>query len=240
MVTYEEFSARAAAVETRIAAACLSAGRGPGEVRLMAVTKTHPADAARFAARHGLAAVGENRVQEAAAKRSELAAAGGPAPALRWELIGHLQSNKAKLAAETFDCIQSVDSDKLARRLDAAAGELGKTLAVLLQVNAGRDPAKFGAEPEDAPRLLETALACPHLRVEGLMTIAPLGAEEAETAEHARRTFANLRAMRDDFKTRFGVTLPELSMGMSGDLEIAVAAGSTCVRVGTALFGGRG
>jgi uncharacterized pyridoxal phosphate-containing UPF0001 family protein len=141
MVTYEEFSARAAAVETRIAAACLSAGRGPGEVRLMAVTKTHPADAARFAARHGLAAVGENRVQEAAAKRSELAAAGGPAPALRWELIGHLQSNKAKLAAETFDCIQSVDSDKLARRLDAAAGELGKTLAVLLQVNAGRDPA---------------------------------------------------------------------------------------------------
>jgi pyridoxal phosphate enzyme (YggS family) len=240
MVTYEEFSARAAAVETRIAAACLSAGRGPGEVRLMAVTKTHPADAARFAARHGLAAVGENRVQEAAAKRSELAAAGGPAPALRWELIGHLQSNKAKLAAETFDCIQSVDSDKLARRLDAAAGELGKTLAVLLQVNAGRDPAKFGAEPEDAPRLLETALACPHLRVEGLMTIAPLGADEAETAEHARRTFANLRAMRDDFKTRFGVTLPELSMGMSGDLEIAVAAGSTCVRVGTALFGGRG
>ncbi len=237
MVTYEEFSVRAAAVEARIAAACHAAGRPPGEVRLLAVTKTHPADAARFAARHGLSAVGENRVQEAAAKRSELAA---ELPALRWELIGHLQSNKAGLAAATFDCIQSVDSEKLARRLDAAAGELGKTLAVLLQVNAGRDPAKFGAEIEDAPRLLEAALACPHLRVEGLMTIAPLGAHETETAEHARRTFANLREMRDDFRTRHGVSLPELSMGMSGDLEIAIAAGSTCLRVGTALFGGRG
>lgn len=241
MFTYEEFCARAAGVEARIASACRATGRLPGEVRLLAVTKTHPADAARFAARHGLAAVGENRVQEAAAKRAELIAAGdAETAALRWELIGHLQSNKAKLAAETFERIQSVDSDKLARRLDAAAGELGKTLAVLLQVNAGRDPAKFGAEPDDAPRLLETALACPHLRVEGLMTIAPLGADEAETAEHARRTFANLRAMRDDFAMRFGVPLTELSMGMSGDLEIAIAAGSTCVRVGTALYGGRG
>jgi pyridoxal phosphate enzyme (YggS family) len=241
MFTYEEFCAQAAAVEARIASACHATGRLPGEVRLLAVTKTHPADAARFAARRGLAAVGENRVQEAAAKRGELAAAGDAETAtLRWELIGHLQSNKAKLAAETFDRIQSLDSEKLARRLDAAAGELGKTLSVLLQVNAGRDPAKFGAEPEDAPRLLETALACPHLRVEGLMTIAPLGADEAETAEHARRTFANLRAMRDDFAPRFGVALPELSMGMSSDLEIAIAAGSTCVRVGTALYGGRG
>jgi PLP dependent protein len=244
MFTYEDFINRATAVDARISAACSAAGRRRAEVRLLAVTKTHPAAAARFAARFGLAAVGENRVQEAAAKRAELAtaAADGAAvelAALRWELIGHLQGNKAKLAAETFDCIQSVDSEKLARRLDAAAGELGRTLAVLLQVNAGRDPAKFGAEPEDAPRLLETALACPHLRVGGLMTIAPLGADEAETAEHARRTFANLRAMRDEFTTRFGVALPELSMGMSGDLEIAIAAGSTCVRVGAALFGGR-
>ncbi|MEY4487687.1 MAG: hypothetical protein RIQ79_195 [Verrucomicrobiota bacterium] len=239
MVTYEEFITRATVVESQIASACRTAGRDPGAVRLLAVTKTHPAEAACFAARHGLAAVGENRVQEAAVKRTELAAAGGPGAALRWELIGHLQGNKAKQAAETFDCIQSVDSEKLVRRLDTAAGELGKTLAVLLQVNAGRDPAKFGAEPEDAPRLLEAALACPHLRVEGLMTIAPLGVDAAETAEHARRTFSNLREMRDAFQTRFGVPLAELSMGMSGDLEIAVAAGSTCVRVGTALFGGR-
>lgn len=237
MLTYEDFSARVAVLEARIAAACGVAGRPPAQVRLLAVTKTHPADAVRFAARRGLAAVGENRVQEAAAKRAELAV---EVPTLRWELIGHLQSNKAGPAAATFDCIQSVDSEKLVRRLDASAGELGKTLAVLLQVNAGRDPAKFGAEPEDAPRLLEIALACPHLRVEGLMTIAQLGATEADTADHARRTFDNLRVMRDDFRTRFGVALPELSMGMSGDLEIAIAAGSTCLRVGTALFGERG
>lgn len=237
MLTYEDFSARVAVLEARIAAACGVAGRPHAEVRLLAVTKTHPADAVRFAARRGLAAVGENRVQEAAAKRAELAV---EVPTLRWELIGHLQSNKAGAAAATFDCIQSVDSEKLVRRLDASAGELGKTLAVLLQVNAGRDPAKFGAEPEDAPRLLEIALACPHLRVEGLMTIAQLGATEVETADHARRTFDNLRVMRDDFRTRFGVALPELSMGMSGDLEIAIAAGSTCLRVGTALFGERG
>lgn len=237
MLTYEDFSARVAVLEARIAAACGVAGRPPAQVRLLAVTKTHPADAVRFAARRGLAAVGENRVQEAAAKRAELAV---EVPTLRWELIGHLQSNKAGAAAATFDCIQSVDSEKLVRRLDASAGELGKTLAVLLQVNAGRDPAKFGAEPEDAPRLLEIALACPHLRVEGLMTIAQLGATEADTADHARRTFDNLRVMRDDFRTRFGVALPELSMGMSGDLEIAIAAGSTCLRVGTALFGERG
>lgn len=233
MITYEEFQARVDAVEARMAAACRAAGRDSGSVRLLAVTKTHPADAAAYAARRGLAAVGENRVQEAAEKRS-LAPDG-----LRWELIGHLQSNKARLAAETFDRIQSVDTEKLARRLDAAAGELGRPLSALLQVNAGRDPAKFGCELEDAPRLLDTALALPHLRVEGLMTIAPLGATDAETADHAARTFANLRSLRDDLAARFGVALPELSMGMSGDLETAVAAGSTCVRVGTALFGSR-
>lgn len=237
MLTYEEFFSRVTEVEARIAAACVAVGRAPHEVKLLAVTKTHPADAAIYAARHGLAAVGENRVQEAMAKRPEATAAG--ASALRWELIGHLQSNKARAAAETFDRIQSVDTEKLARRLDQAAGELGRPLAVLLQVNAGRDPAKFGCEIEDAPRLLEAALALPNLRVEGLMTIAPLGADETETQAHARRTFENLRALRDEFATRFGVALPELSMGMSGDLEAAVAAGSTCVRVGTALFGAR-
>jgi hypothetical protein len=111
---------------------------------------------------------------------------------------------------------------------------------VLLQINAGNDPAKFGAEPGDAPRLLEVALAKPHLQVDGLMTIAPLGATPAETAEFARRTFANLRAIRDDLRTRSGQPLGELSMGMSGDLEIAITEGSTLVRVGTALYGSRG
>ena len=243
MVTYDAFLARLAEVNARLAAACGSAGRAPETVRLLPVTKTHPADAAVFAARAGLAAVGENRVQEAAAKRPEtaaaLSAAAGGVAAPRWELIGHLQSNKARLAAETFDRIQSVDTEKLVRHLDRAAGELGRPLAVLLQVNAGRDPAKFGCELEDAPRLLEAALSAPHLRVEGFMTIAPLGANDNETAEHARRTFATLRELRDTLAARCGAPLPELSMGMSGDLELAVAAGSTCVRVGTALYGAR-
>jgi pyridoxal phosphate enzyme (YggS family) len=233
MLTYEEFCLRADEVEARLAAACRTAGRPADSVRLLPVTKTHPVDAAAHAARRGYAAVAENRVQEAAAKRPLAPAA------LRWELIGHLQSNKSRLAAETFDRIQSVDSEKLVRHLDRAAAELGRPLAVLLQINAGRDPAKFGAELEDAPRLLDAALACPALRVEGLMTIAPLGATPAETAEHARRTFAALRELRDTLATRTGAVLSELSMGMSGDLELAVAAGSTCVRVGTALFGAR-
>lgn len=244
MITYEDFCFRVEEVEARIAAAAVAAGRAPGEVKLLPVTKTHPADAAVYAARRGLGAVGENRVQEAAAKRPEAAARllaeGGTVAAPRWELIGHLQSNKARAAAETFDRIQSVDTEKLARHLDRAAGESGRKLAVLLQVNAGRDPAKFGCELEDAPRLLETALALPNLRVEGLMTIAPLGATEAEAVEHARRTFAALRELRDELAGRFAVALPELSMGMSGDLEAAVAAGSTCVRVGSALYGARG
>lgn len=145
MLTYEEFCLRVDEVEARIAAACRAAGRPAEAVRLLPVTKTHPAEAAVHAARRGLGGVAENRVQEAAAKRP-LAPAG-----LRWELIGHLQSNKSRLAAETFDCIQSVDSEKLARHLDRAATENGRRLAVLLQINAGRDPAKFGAELEDAP-----------------------------------------------------------------------------------------
>lgn len=232
--TYDEFARRADEIRARIAAACRVAGRDPAGVELLAVTKTHPAEAAQHAARYGLKGVGENRVQEAAAKRPLVAAP------LRWELIGHLQSNKARLAAAHFDRVQSVDSVKLLTHLDRAAAELGKVLPVLLQVNAGDDPAKFGADPADAPALLEAALGLKHLRVEGLMTIAPLGATPEETTGHARRTFASLRTLRDTLAARAGVPLAELSMGMTGDLEEAVAAGSTLVRVGTALFGSRG
>jgi pyridoxal phosphate enzyme (YggS family) len=234
--SYEEFARRADEIRQRIAAACARAQRDPAGVELLAVTKTHPAVAADYAARYGLRAVGENRVQEGVAKRPQVAPA---AAGLRWELIGHLQSNKARLAAAHFDRIQSVDREKLLSALDRAAAELGRPLSVLLQINAGQDPAKFGAEPADAPRLLDAALACPHLRVEGLMTIAPLGATAEETAGHAERTFVTLRALRDDLATRRGISLPQLSMGMTGDLEIAVAAGSTQVRVGTALYGHR-
>lgn len=225
----EEFRRRADAVVARIAKACLAAGRSPGEVELLAVTKSHPAAAAELAAQYGLRAVGENRVQEGVEKRSQVKAA------LSWELIGHLQSNKARLAAGHFDRVQSVDSAKLLGALDRVAGELGKTLPVLLQVNAGNDPAKSGVEPADALALLEAALRCGHLRVDGLMTVAPL----SEDPDVARRAFDNLRSIRDVLREKSGVRLPTLSMGMSGDFEAAVASGSTLVRVGSALFGAR-
>jgi len=223
------FTANLAAVRARIAAACAACGRDPATVTLLPVTKTHPVAAAVAAYAAGFAAVGENRVSEAAEKRP-VAPAG-----LRWELIGHLQSNKAKAAVATFDRIQSVDSPELAKRLDRLAGEAGKRLPVLLQANAGADPAKFGTDFDGLAALLDTALASPHLAVEGLMTIAPLD----ESPEVARRCFDRLRTWRDGLAASRGIVLPELSMGMSGDLGQAVAAGSTLLRVGTALFGGR-
>jgi pyridoxal phosphate enzyme (YggS family) len=232
-IDYEIFRERVDQLLGQIASACRTAGRDPGEVILLPVTKNHPAAAAEYVSRYGLAAVGENRVQEAVDKRAQVAGT------LRWELIGHLQSNKAKLAAAHFERVQSVDSVKLLDHLDRAAGELGKKLPVLIQINAGNDPAKFGAEPSDAPRLLEAALTRAHLQVDGLMTIAPLGATESETAALAHHTFANLRTIRDDLAIRGGIPLRELSMGMTGDFAAAVAEGSTLVRVGTALFGPR-
>src|ERR1035437_9488141 len=214
LIPYEEFARRADAVRARIVAACAGGGRDPGEVELLAVTKSHPFDAVEYAARYGLRAVGENRVQEAVEKRAQ-----STAP-IAWELIGHLQSNKAKLAAQHFDRVQSVDSEKLLNHLDRAAAELGKTLPVLLHINAGDDPAKFGADLAGTPRLLEIALTKKNLRIDGLMTIAPLGTTPAETAAHAIRTFANLRALRDDLAARFGTPLRELSMGMTADLAL--------------------
>ena len=226
---FETFKSRADAVMERIRAACAASGRDPSGVELLAVTKTHPAGAVECAARSGLRAVGENRVQEAVDKRAQTQAR------VEWELIGHLQSNKAKVAAQSFERIQSVDSVKLLDLLDRYAGELGRTLRVLLQVNAGHDPAKSGVEPEAAEALLTAALARRHLKVDGLMTIAPL----SQDPEVARRTFANLRAIRDDLRARAGAPLSVLSMGMSGDIEAAIREGSTLVRVGSALFGPR-
>lgn len=226
---YDAFAKRCRLVLDRMERACAACGRAPAEVGLLPVTKFHPAEAASWVGRFGLSSVGENRVQEAREKRP---LATFP---LRWELIGHLQSNKAKVAVEVFDRIQSADSAKLLRLLDRAAGEAGKKLPVLLQINAGDDPNKEGVDVADAPALLEAALACPNLVVDGLMTIAPLSSEPTV----AERCFDRLRVTRDDLAGRFGVKLPELSMGMSGDLEAAIRAGSTLVRVGTALFGER-
>jgi pyridoxal phosphate enzyme (YggS family) len=226
---YDEFKGRADAVRARIREGCARAGRDPAGVELLAVTKSHPAGAVEFAARYGLRAVGENRVQEAVDKRALTSAA------VSWELIGHLQSNKARLAAQNFERIQSVDSGKLLGILDRVAGELGRTLPVLLQVNAGHDPAKSGVEPEGAPALLDAALRLRNIRVDGLMTIAPL----SEDPDVARRTFAGLREIRDRLSASSGAPLRELSMGMSADIEAAIAEGSTLVRVGSALFGPR-
>jgi pyridoxal phosphate enzyme (YggS family) len=226
---YEEFQRRAEAVRALIEDACARAGRDPDDVELLAVTKGQPVEAVEFAARLGLSAVGESRVQEAIDKRALTRAA------VAWELIGHLQSNKARLAVAHFDRIQGVDSEKLAEILDREAAALGKVQAVLLQVNAGLDPAKSGVEPAGAAQLLSAALARKNLRVEGLMTIAPNSGDPGV----ARRTFAHLREIRDRLAADSGAPLRELSMGMSGDLEAAVLEGSTIVRVGSALFGGR-
>lgn len=229
MITYSTFEANCRRIEERIANACSSTNRSPAEVAILPVTKTHPAAAVDYAMRYGFPAVGENRVQEAVDKQPQAPAS------IVWELIGHLQSNKARLAAAHFTRVQSVDSARLVQRLDTAAAETGRTLAILLQVNAGDDPAKFGVTCADTPALLETALGCQHLRVEGLMTIAPLDGDPAV----ATRCFNRLRETRDRLAAQFGVSLPELSMGMTSDLEEAVKAGSTQVRIGSALFGAR-
>ncbi len=229
VVTFEQFTGHCESVLARIKKACIDCGRDPSAVRLLPVTKTHPVDAALYAHRFGLRAVGENRVQEAIAKRPL-------APAdLRWELIGHLQSNKAKSALQVFDVIQSVDSAELAARLGRIAQELNLKRDIYIQVNSGNDPAKFGCELSEAPAILEVALAQPALRVVGLMAVPPLA--DGNTA--AERTFNELRLCRDALESRFKIKLPELSMGMSGDLEIAIKAGSTCVRVGSSLYGAR-
>ena len=230
-LTYEEFQANLARVRARVAAACAAAGRPADSVRILVVTKTHPVEAALYARRAGLPGVGENRVQEALDKIATC-----PDREVRWELIGHLQSNKASKAAAAFARIQSVDRVELAQKLDRAAAVLGKVLPILLQVNAGDDPAKFGVACNEAPALMEAALKCPALKVEGLMTIAPLAPEKPEVA---RRAFARLRETRDALAKQFHVPLTELSMGMTDDLEAAVREGSTLVRVGTALFGKR-
>lgn len=230
MIEEAEFLERASALRERVTQVCESCGRDPVEVKLLPVTKRWPAETVRMAARAGFPSVGENRVVEALEKMEEVE------ESVEWELIGHLQSNKAKWVPEKFARVQSADSAKLLRRLDAAAGEGGSSLRVLLQVNAGEDPAKFGVLPAEAPSLLEVALSCSNLKPEGLMTIAPFAPDEPEVA---RGTFERLRSLKEDLEARFSVGLPELSMGMSGDLEEAISAGSTMIRVGSALFGER-
>ena len=217
-------------VRSRIAAACARAGRDPAEVEIVAVTKTHGADVVREAWDAGLGIVGENKVQEAAWKKP--ASVSGP----MWHLIGHLQGNKVRKALELFDFIHSVDSAALCDRINAIAEDMGASPHILLEVNVSGERSKSGMRPEDVePTVRHIMEACPRLTVEGLMTMAPF----SESPEDARPYFRRLRELRDAVEKSLGVGLPRLSMGMSGDYEVAVEEGATWVRLGTVLFGER-
>jgi pyridoxal phosphate enzyme (YggS family) len=216
-------------VRAVIAAACRRAGRDPGQVRLVAVSKTVDLERIRAAIAAGQDLFGENYLQEAAGK---IAALGRQ---LSWHLVGHLQTNKARGAVDLFDLIHSVDRGKLARALDAAAARLGKVQDVLIQVNQGGEETKSGVEPAAALALLQEVARLPHLRVLGLMTMPPWFLDP----EQARPYFRALRELRDRLRDLSGLPLTELSMGMSDDFPVAVEEGATLVRVGTAIFGPR-
>ncbi len=217
------------AVRNRIAAACAQAGRAPETVRLLAVSKTHGPEAVREAAACGQVLFAENRVQEAAAKIPDCPGN------LQWHLIGHLQSNKAALAARLFDWIHSVDSAHILETLDRQAAEAGRTLNVLVQVNVSGERSKSGLAPEAVLPVLEQGNRLHHVQIRGLMTIPPL----AEDAEKARPCFRKLRELRDSWARQTGLDLAELSMGMTHDMAVAIGEGATFVRVGTGIFGAR-
>jgi pyridoxal phosphate enzyme (YggS family) len=224
-----------AAIRERIANAARRAGRNPADVALMAVTKTQPAGRIVEAYAAGQRLFGENRVQEFAEKFGALA----ELQDAEFHMIGHLQSNKATKAAEIFYGLDSVDSAKLAERLNAAAERAGKTLGVLIEINSGGEAAKSGVAPDSAEleQILAAAADWPHLRIRGLMTVPPF----TDDPEGARPYFRQLRELRERLAGRKlpGVSLDVLSMGMSHDFEVAIEEGSTCVRIGTAIFGER-
>lgn len=212
------------AVKTRVENACATAGRKPQDVTLLAVSKKQPIEAVRAVYDAGHRNFGENYVQEMEARIAAL-----PSDA-RLHMIGHLQTNKVKKALGAA-MIHGVDSEKLARAIDKAAGEAGRKIPVLLEVNVGGEDSKSGVAPADCEALVLACTALPALELRGLMCIPP--------EEESRRYFAQLRELRDDLAKRTGLSLPELSMGMSGDFEDAILEGSTIVRVGTAIFGAR-
>ena len=224
-----DFSVRLSTVKAVIAESATAAGRHPDEVELVAVTKTHPPETIREAIEEGQLLFGENRVQEARAKIPLL-----PSKA-RWHLIGHLQKNKIRAALPLFEIIHGVDSLELARDIDRIASELGLFPKILLEVNVAGESTKFGFKPDAIRRDMENLLALERVQIEGLMTIAPI----VEEAEDARKYFAELRGLREELQTAFGIRLPQLSMGMSGDYTAAIREGATMVRIGTAIFGPR-
>jgi pyridoxal phosphate enzyme (YggS family) len=228
-------AARLATVRARLDAAARRAGRDPAEITLIGVTKRMPATQVAEALRAGLSDVGENYVQEAREKEIAVRALLETSTA-RWHMIGRLQRNKAKVAAQIFDVVHSVDRPELARELDRHAATLGRRLAIFLQVSLCDEPQKGGAPPEAVPALVAACAACTALDVRGLMTIP----RDVDHAEATRPVFARLRALRDTLHlAEGGENLHALSMGMSSDFEIAVEEGATHVRVGTAIFGAR-
>jgi pyridoxal phosphate enzyme (YggS family) len=216
-------------IQERISNACARANRDADSVLLLAVSKGMPPEMVSEAVNAGQVSFGENKVQEAKAKIPQ-----SPSRA-RWHMIGHLQSNKCRDAIHFFEMIQSVDSLALAEELNKWADKLGKTMPILLEVNVAGEATKFGFKPEAVLEQLEAINALPRLELHGLMTIAPWTPEP----EKVRPAFARLRNLKVECEQRLGAPLPHLSMGMSGDFEVAIEEGATIVRIGTALFGAR-
>lgn len=225
--------ARLVDVRERIARAAARAGRDPSQIRLIAISKTFAADAVRVVAADGQIDFGENKLQEAQQKRLELA----DLP-IRWHLVGHLQSNKARKAAAEFDVIHSIDSVQLLHRVDEAAAAANRRLDLLIQADLAREPTKHGAREEELLPIFEAARRASAVKVVGLMLLPPA----VDDPESARPWFRRLRTLRDSLKSQSisADMLKEMSMGMSHDYEIAVEEGATFVRVGTAIFGRRG
>ena len=216
-------------IQQRIAAACARAGRDAASVRLLAVSKTHPPESIRALVECGQLLFGENKIQEAKAK---IPLCPGKA---RWQFIGHLQSNKVRDAVELFEMIQGVDSLSIAKEISKRAEQAAKTMPILLEVNVAGEASKFGYAPERLLAELNELNVLPRIEIHGLMAIPPY----APVAEKARPYFKKLREIKERAEVVLGAPLPELSMGMSGDFEVAIEEGATLVRVGTALFGER-
>ena len=230
MTDYSHIKTQLEEIRLRISQSAQKAGRNPDEVKLVAVSKTFPVEAVIEAFNAGQRLFGENRVQEMASKFDRL-----PSD-VEWHLIGHLQSNKTAGAVKMAKVIHAVDSEDLIARIKRIAGESGKKQEILLEINISKEESKFGLRDElEIFKCAECALNSPSVDLKGLMTMAPYGAPECEL----RRIFSGLRELRNKIESSFSAKLPELSMGMSGDYETAIAEGATIVRIGTAIFGKR-
>jgi pyridoxal phosphate enzyme (YggS family) len=224
-----DLTANLNSIQQRMASACARVGRETSSVTLLAIAKSHPPEVVAAAAALGLTLFGENKIQEAKAK---IPLCPGR---LHWHMVGHLQSNKCRDAVELFEMIQSVDSLPLAREISKRAEQAGKTMPVLLEANVAGEATKFGYQPDQLLAELKEIHALPRLEIHGLMAVPPWSAEPEKTRPHFRR----LRELKERAEQVLGAPLPHLSMGMSGDFEVAIEEGATLVRIGTALFGPR-